>query len=241
MTGVQTCALPISPLQLISAIATIGNDGKLMKPRIVKELVDNSDNVIERFEPKMVRQVLSKKTARELRVIMESVVKEGSGNRAYIPGYKVGGKTGTADKIVNGRYASGKVYSSFIALAPVEEPALAVLVIVDEPQGEHFGSLTAAPAVHDIFSETLRYLNIEPRYSKKEAAELLKEKVMVPNLRNRSLKEAAKILEEIGLRHETDTVVNNESEFVISDQFPKPNTSVLEKSTIVLYINKAEN
>lgn len=233
--------ISVTPLQLISAVAAIGNDGKLMKPRIVKELVDDSDNVVERFEPKMVRQVLSEKTSRELKVIMESVVTEGSGNRAYIPGYNVGGKTGTADKIVNGRYADGKVYSSFIALAPVEESSLAVLVIVDEPQGEHFGSLTAAPAVYDILSETLRYLDIEPRYSKKEAEELLKEKIMVPNVRNLPLKEAARILEENGLRYETDRVINNESKLVISDQFPKPNTSVLEKSTVVIYIETEES
>ncbi|MFZ5968477.1 MAG: peptidoglycan D,D-transpeptidase FtsI family protein [Bacillota bacterium] len=153
--------ISVTPLQLINAISAIGNDGKLMRPRIVKELVDDSGNVIQRFEPKIVRQVLSEKTAKELQLMMESVVTNGSGKSAYIPGYRVGGKTGTADKIVNGRYAEGKVYSSFVALAPVENPAFAVLVIVDEPQGEHFGSLTAAPAVYDILSESLRYASIE--------------------------------------------------------------------------------
>jgi stage V sporulation protein D (sporulation-specific penicillin-binding protein) len=155
--------ISITPLQLVTAISAVGNDGKLMKPRIVKELVDDSGEVIERYEPKMIRQVLSEKTSKELRLIMGSVVTEGSGKNAAVPGYTVGGKTGTADKIIDGRYADGKVYSSFVALAPVDDPQLAVLVIVDEPEGEHFGSLTAAPAVHDILRDSLRYLDIEPK------------------------------------------------------------------------------
>ncbi|WP_202708605.1 penicillin-binding transpeptidase domain-containing protein [Sporosalibacterium faouarense] len=154
--------ISITPLQLITAISAIGNDGKLMKPRIVKELVDSSGEVIKRYKPQIVRQVLSEKTSKELRVIMESVVTDGSGINAALPGYGVGGKTGTADKVIDGRYADGKVYSSFVALAPINNPELAVLVIVDEPQGDTFGSVTAAPAVHDILRDTLRYLDIRP-------------------------------------------------------------------------------
>ncbi len=155
--------ISVTPLQLITAISSIGNSGRLMQPKIVKELVDDSGEIVKRYEPKMLRQILSEKTAKELLLIMESVVSEGSGKNAAIPGYRIGGKTGTADKVINGQYADGKVYSSFVGLAPIDDPKLSVLIIIDEPQGEHFGSLTAAPVVHDILSDTFRYLEIEPK------------------------------------------------------------------------------
>ncbi|AOT68467.1 stage V sporulation protein D [Geosporobacter ferrireducens] len=243
--------ISVTPLQLVNAIAAIGNDGKLMKPRIVKELVDDEGNVIHRYEPKMIRQAVSEKTARELRLIMESVVTDGSGKSAYIPGYRIGGKTGTADKIENGRYVSGKVYSSFVALAPIDDPRLAVLVVVDEPQGVRFGSLTAAPAVHDILKDSLRYMDIEPQYNEKEAKQYAKEEVTVPEVRNLTLKNAAKTLADRGLQYDTEPTTHGlqydtepttaeNPETIIVDQFPKPGAKVPEKSIIILYL-KREN
>ncbi|MCT4592789.1 MAG: penicillin-binding transpeptidase domain-containing protein [Anaeromicrobium sp.] len=158
--------ISVTPLQLISAISAIGNDGKLMKPRIVKELVDSKGNIINKYEPNMVRQVISKETAKELGDIMESVVSHGSGNKAYIPGYRVGGKTGTANKLIDGKYVEGKTYSSFVSLAPVNDPKLGVLVVIDEPQGFKFGSLTAAPAVKEIMQNTLAYLGVKKQSEK---------------------------------------------------------------------------
>ncbi|SHJ14249.1 stage V sporulation protein D (sporulation-specific penicillin-binding protein) [Geosporobacter subterraneus DSM 17957] len=230
--------ISVTPLQLVNSIAAIGNDGKLMKPRIVKELVDDAGNVIHRYEPKMVRQAVSEKTARELRLIMESVVTDGSGKSAYIPGYRIGGKTGTADKIENGRYASGKVYSSFVALAPIDDPRLAVLVVVDEPQGVRFGSLTAAPAVHDILKDSLRYMDIEPQYNEKEAKQFAKAEVTVPEVRNMTLTNAAKTLATHSLQYDTEPTTVDNPDTVIVDQFPKPGAKVPEKSIIILYLKK---
>ena len=230
--------ISVSPLQLVNSIGAIGNDGKLMKPRVVKELVDDAGNVIHRYEPKLVRQAISEKTARELRLIMEAVVTDGSGKSAYIPGYRIGGKTGTADKIENGRYVSGKVYSSFVALAPIDDPRVAVLVVVDEPQGVRFGSLTAAPAVHDILKDTLRYMDIEPQYNEKEAKQYAKEEVIVPEVRNLSLKNAAKILSDNSLQYDTEPTTVENPETLIVDQFPKPGAKVPQKSIIILYLKK---
>ncbi|MBS3995240.1 MAG: PASTA domain-containing protein [Alkaliphilus sp.] len=230
--------ISVTPMQLITAISSIGNEGKLMKPKIVKELIDDSGNVIHRYEPELIRQVLSEKTVSELLTIMESVVTEGSGRSAYIPGYRIGGKTGTARKIENGRYVEGKVYASFVALAPIEDPELAVLVIVDEPQGISFGSLTAAPAAHSILRDTLRYLDIEPKYDDKEAKKYLKEEIVVPEIRNKSLAEAAKLLSENNLLYETEPYNVDNAETIIVDQFPKPGARVPEKSVIILYLNK---
>ena len=230
--------ISVSPLQLVNSIGAIGNNGKLMKPRVVKELVDDAGNVIHRYEPKMVRQAVSEKTARELLLIMEAVVTDGSGKSAYIPGYRIGGKTGTADKIENGRYVSGKVYSSFVALAPIDDPRVAVLVVVDEPQGVRFGSLTAAPAVHDILKDTLRYMDIEPQYNEKEAKQYAKEEVIVPEIRNLSLKNAAKILSDNSLQYDTEPTTVENPETLIIDQFPKPGAKVPQKSIIILYLKK---
>ncbi len=230
--------ISVTPMQLINGIAAIGNGGKLMRPRVVKELVDNNDNVIHRFEPKMIRQVLSEKTATELGLIMETVVTDGSGKSSYIPGYRIGGKTGTADKIEDGRYAKGKVYSSFVALAPIDDPKLAVLVIVDEPQGVHFGSLTAAPAVHDILRDSLRYLDVEPKYNEKEAQAYAKQEVVVPEIRNLPLQDAAKVLADQGLQFDTEPATVEEPRVLVVDQFPKPGAKVPEKSIIILYLKK---
>ncbi|PAB58823.1 stage V sporulation protein D [Anaeromicrobium sediminis] len=230
--------ISVTPLQLISAISAVGNDGKLMKPRIVKELVDDEGNVIHRYEPNMVRQVISEKTAKELSTIMESVVSDGSGKKAYIPGYRVGGKTGTADKVIDGRYAKGKTYSSFISLAPANDPKLAVLVVVDEPQGVRFGSLTAAPAVGEILKDSLRYLEVEPQFNEEEVKEYEKAEVSVPEIRNLPLKEAAQILSKNNLRYETEPMNVENSDITIIDQFPKPGAKVLENSVIILYLKK---
>ena len=117
--------IAVTPIQLITAVSALGNEGKLMQPRIVKELKDDDGNVIQKFDTKVVRQVVSKKTADEMCLIMEAVVDEGSGEIAKIPGYRIGGKTGTANKAVGGGY-SEETNSSFIAMAPMDDPKVAV-------------------------------------------------------------------------------------------------------------------
>ncbi|QXM05808.1 stage V sporulation protein D [Crassaminicella indica] len=230
--------ISVTPLQLATAISAIANDGKLMQPRIVKELVDDSGNVIQRYEPKMIRQVLSEKTARELRLMMESVVTEGSGKYAYIPGYRVGGKTGTAQKVINGKYANGKVYASFVGIAPVNDPKLAVLVVVDEPQGVHYGGTNAGPVVHDIIRDTLRYLDVEPNFNEEEAKEYAQKEVAIPEVRNLSLKEATKVLEKYKLKYKTEPIDVENPDSIIIDMFPKPGAKVPESSMIILYLKK---
>ena len=169
---------------------------------------------------------------------MESVVTEGSGKKAYIPGYRVGGKTGTADKIVDGRYGAGKVYSSFISLAPVDDPKVAILVVIDEPQGVHYGSLTAAPVAREILEDTLRYLEIEPKFNDQEAEKYQKNDVVVPEVRNLTLTEATKVLTENKLEYETQPLIVGNPDTIIIDQFPKPGAKIAEKSVIILYLKK---
>ncbi|MBM7614593.1 stage V sporulation protein D [Alkaliphilus hydrothermalis] len=241
-------SISVTPMQLITAISAIANDGNLMQPKIVKELVDNDGKVVQRFENTMIRQVISKKTSEEMREIMESVVSEGSGKAAYIPGYRVGGKTGTAQKVKDGVYAQGLYVASFIGIAPADDPELAVLVIVDEPKGfSTFGSLTAGPVVKEILEESLRYLDIKPKYTAEEEEKLVKADIVVPEVRQMTVKEASKVLNESKLlynvetEHDHDHGDHEEDDAIVVDMFPKPGASVPENSIILLYTKHDEN
>ncbi|SKC78856.1 stage V sporulation protein D [Maledivibacter halophilus] len=231
--------ISVTPIQLISAVSSIANDGRLMQPRVVKELTDDSGNVIHRYEPKFIRQVISEKTSMELRLIMESVVSDGSGFKAYIPGYRIGGKTGTADKVIDGRYVDGKVYSSFVSIAPVNDPEVAVLIVIDEPQVfPRFGSQLAAPIAHEILKDTLRYLEVEPQYNEEEKEKYQKEEVVVPEVRSLKLYEASKRLSDNNLDYNTEPMNVESGNMVVMDQFPKPGSKVKEKSMVILFVKE---
>ncbi|MFH2045738.1 MAG: penicillin-binding protein 2 [Pseudomonadota bacterium] len=153
-----------SPLQLISATSAIANNGLLMKPYIVQAISDHKGKTIKRFEATPVRQAISSKSANTItKILMAVTTKEGTGFNATLDGYTVCGKTGTAQKIdKTGKYARNKYIASFIGFAPVEDPEIAILVIVDEPRKNHYGGIVAAPAFKKIAQETLTYLNILP-------------------------------------------------------------------------------
>jgi cell division protein FtsI (penicillin-binding protein 3) len=157
--------ISVSALQLITAISAVANKGILMKPYAVQAVTDYHGRLIKSFAPKIVRRVISEKTAGTLTRIMKTVITEGgTGVNAALDGYSVCGKTGTAQKIdENGRYSNEKFIASFVGFAPVAAPKIAVLVVVDEPQKEHFGSAVAAPAFKTIAQKTLDYMNISPK------------------------------------------------------------------------------
>ncbi|PHS36460.1 MAG: stage V sporulation protein D [Alkaliphilus sp.] len=234
--------IAITPLQLITAVSAIANDGMMMRPRIVKELLDSEGNSIKNFEETFVRQVVSKKTSETMLEIMESVVTDGSGRNAYIPGYRVGGKTGTSQKVIDGAYKEGFYVASFIGVAPSNNPTLAVLVIVDEPNGvSNFGSITAAPVVREILEESLRYLDIKPSYTEEEAKELLLEDVVVPEVRKMTLQEATKVLAKSSLKYNVETINYSDENAIIVDMFPKPKAVVPENSIILLYTSNSKD
>jgi cell division protein FtsI (penicillin-binding protein 3) len=154
----------VTGLQLISAVAALANNGMMMRPHIVQAVTDHNGRLLRTIEPVAQRQVVSAKTARTVRRIMRTVITEGgTGTMADLDGYAVCGKTGTAQKIdQNGKYAQDKYVSSFVGFAPTEHPALAALVVIDEPQGTFYGGLVAAPAFKEIIEQALGYLNIAP-------------------------------------------------------------------------------
>lgn len=153
----------VTPIQLITAISSFGNEGKMMQPRFVKALVDENGKTVESFEPKIVRQTVSQKTADELCDIMEYVVAKGGAGTAKVKGYRVGGKTGTAQKSRGKKGYSQKTDSSFIGMAPMDDPQVTILVIVDNPKGVKYGSQTAAPGAQKILEYTLRYLDLKKK------------------------------------------------------------------------------
>lgn len=228
-------SISITPIQLITGVSAVANNGNLMTPKIVKELVDSKGNIIHRFEDNVVRQVISEKTAKQMVDILESVVSEAS--NAYIPGYRVAGKTGTAQKVIDGRYASGKYISSFVGFAPADDPEIAVLVIVDEPNGySHFGGVVAAPVAREIFEESLNYLDIRPKYTETDELTYSRQEVVIPDVRDLSIKEASKILVDSNLDFKTGPEFTGDENAVVVDMFPKPGAKVQEQSTVILYI-----
>lgn len=177
-----------------------------------------------------------------MRNILESVVNNGSGGGAYLPGYKVGGKTGTAQKAEGGRYVSGKYVASFVGFAPANDPRITVLVVIDEPgAGSYYGGVIAAPVVKSIISDTLRYLDVKPQYTEEEAKMLMKGKVLVPEVRNMKLKEAKKLLAQNKLRYRLEEEQGEPTEdSLVLDQTPRANAKVDEGSVVILYAKPKE-
>ena len=156
--------LSVSPVQLITAVSAIANGGVLMKPYIVAAITDQYKRSIYRFEPQKVRRVVSEQTAATVSNIMQTVITEGgTGTRAALEGYTVCGKTGTAKKLSEeGTYTENTYVASFVGYTPAQNAEIAILVIIDEPQGKYYGGLVAAPAFGRIARETLNYLDIPP-------------------------------------------------------------------------------
>jgi stage V sporulation protein D (sporulation-specific penicillin-binding protein) len=154
--------LTISPIQMLTAIGAIANDGKLMWPHLGRALIDENGNVVREIEPKVVRQSVSPEVARYVQELMVGVVDNGTGKNARVPGYKVGGKTGTATKVIGGKIAQGRYIASFVGFAPYPNPEVVVLISVDEPKGAYYGGQIAAPIFGEVMGEILDYLGVTP-------------------------------------------------------------------------------
>ncbi len=155
-----------TPLQVITAVSAIANGGMLMRPHLVSEIRDAEGRVIKAFPPEVRRQAVSPETAGKMMSILEGTVsKNGTGEKAAIPGYRVAGKTGTAQKIdpATKRYSMQDTVSSFVGIVPAEDPRIVVLVVIDSPRGVAWGGTVAAPVFKNVAEQVLRYLGIAPR------------------------------------------------------------------------------
>lgn len=169
----------VTPIQQVAAVAAVANGGKLMEPHIIKSVTDPATGDKQITEPKLVRQVISPETSATVNGYLEQVVSDlsiGTGRRAYIPGYEIAGKTGTAQKVAGsstGEYSTDKYVVSFIGYAPVKDPKIVLLVILDEPQAENVGGgAIAAPIFKEIMGQSLLYLGVTPNLTKEEQEKL---------------------------------------------------------------------
>ena len=157
----------VTAVQMVAAFSAVANGGRLMQPQIIRAVLDAEGRELRSFEPKTVRQVISPDTARTLTEMMVNVVANGTGRHAAIPGFEVAGKTGTAQKMdpATKRYSRAPGVLSFVGFVPADDPRLAMIVLLDEPKNEKWGSEAAAPIFATIGREALRYLNVAPRDS----------------------------------------------------------------------------
>ena len=154
----QTIA--VTGLQLAAATAAAINGGIYYTPHLVSEIYDGNGIIAEKIQPQSKGRVISEKASTILSSMLESVVRDGSGKQAYIEGYRVAGKTGTAQKYENGIIAAGKYVSSFVGYFPANDPQYLALVVIDEPEGQYYGSTVAAPFAKSVFEGIIDLKNI---------------------------------------------------------------------------------
>lgn len=226
--------IAVTPLQLLTAVNSLGNDGVLMKPKVVQKIVDKKGKTVKNFPDVAVRQVIAKETDDQMRDIMEYYVSDADGTSAYIPGYRVGGKTGTANIPENGGYSEDSV-TSFVAMAPMDDPQISVLVLVRKPSKGEFGATTAGPIVKNILEKTLVYKGVERKYNSREEAALSKSEVTVPDVTNTDSQEALKKIQAAGLNVKSVPAGQEKTSFSVVDQYPKAGTKAVKGTTVYLY------
>ena len=235
----------VTPMEQVRAVAAIVNGGYLLKPYVVSQVLDSDGNVVKSNERTVLRQVISEETSATMRKMMEYVVTDGTAGSAKTPGYRVGGKTGTSEKIdtydENGKPVEDKIVS-FIGVAPIDDPKYVVLVALDTPNyvaGTSYtphnqyisGGLMAAPTVRDVFLDILPYLGVEPDYSSDDIRGV---NITLPDVIGMTEDEAAALLSGKSITYRT---VGQGS--TVTDQLPSPGAEVPGNSEIILYFGNA--
>ena len=223
----------ITPIQLITAVSAIANDGVLVQPRIVKSIENTDTKAITQIEQKKVRQVISKETASQMMDMLESVVSSGTGRYGQVNGYSVAGKTGTSEPDNN----EGSYYvASFICISPVENPEVVVLVALHDPSGTASGGSMAAPAASQILTEVLPYLGVpSDDLSSEESNEI--ETTTLVDVRNKTVAEAQRIIEDAGFNC---NISGDDTSVLVTDQVPKPGTPLVDGAYVYLYTSGNE-
>lgn len=226
----------VTPIQICTAVAAAVNGGRLMQPYVVSQVLDPEGNIVSTTEPVVKRQVISEQTSETMRGILEKVVgdPDGSGKNAYVPGYRVGGKTGTSEKLdaKEGGEVTRRI-ASFMGIAPSNDPQVLVLVILDEPQMQNiYGSVIAAPVVGAIMSDILPYLKVEPQYTEAELSDI---EVKVPHVTGGVVHDALSALTARGLSYKlVGDGVN------VTGQIPSSGTECPKGTKVILYTDGAQ-
>ena len=223
--------IQVTPIQLITAISAVINGGVRMKPHIVEE-IRNDEGVIKNYEPEVLNRVISEETSAKMREVLEAVVSdpEATGKNAYVKGCRIGGKTGTSEKMPRGTDAR---IASFVGFAPANDPEIVCLMMLDEPQiGDRYGGSLAAPLTGELIDEILDYLGIEKQYSSDEVPEVT---IEVPDVRDDDVSLAEQKLEEAGFY--IRTIGSGET---VAEQLPQPGNMMSAGSTIILYTENVD-
>ncbi|NLL43711.1 MAG: PASTA domain-containing protein [Firmicutes bacterium] len=220
-----------TPLQLLNALSAIANGGKLMKPYFVREIRDAQGRLVEKFEPEIIGNPVGFETATEVSQLLRSVVVNGNGNRAEVAGYYVAGKTGTAEVPQGGAYGEDRI-ASFVGFAPVDDPALAILVVLYKPRTDSpYGGVLAAPVFKEIMEESLEYLGVKRRQEGQERTPL----ALVPNLSNFTREEAKARLTREGFPWTMEG-----GGTLVTAQSPRPGMRVPVQTTVHLFFYEQE-
>jgi len=224
-------SVAVTPLQLITAACAVVNGGRLMRPYIVQEVLDESGAVIDRTQPQVAATPIHEETSAVMRRLLENVVENGGGKNAAVSGYRIGGKTGTAQVYKDGRVVSSVHIGSFLGFAPIDQPRFAVLVTVNEAQVPvDYGSTTAAPFAAQIMEQVLSYLAVPPQTPGATSAP----KATVPDVVGMTVAEARKALAAAMLSYDTD----GESQLV-SAQAPAAGAEMNAGGRVMLYTYEA--
>ena len=217
----------ITPMQLVKAASAIANDGVMVTPHVVEKIKNNDTGDTKSIETNVERQVISKDTADKMKDMMKDVVEKGGGSYAKVEGYTIGGKTGTSEADPN--HPENGYVASFLAIAPVENTKLVVLLTLYGPQSRnHYGGKIAAPVVSQILTEVLPYLNIPSNDSETAVSN---NKVTIPNFTNKSVSEVKSILNNAGLNYSTKATADE----IVTDQMPKAGSTVVKGGIVELY------
>ncbi len=220
----------VTPIQMITGVSAVAGGGELLQPYVVSRVVAPDGTLVSEAKRTMRRRVISKDTATRMCAMLEGVVDGGGAKNAYVAGYRVAGKTGTSEKTDAGLTAGGRknVVASFCGFAPADDPRVAVIVMIDEPQTYiRYGGTLAAPVAQRIFADVLPYLDIEPRYT---AEELKQRKTTVPTVTEQSTAAAQSALKQKEL---TARIVGNGTR--VTGQMPPAGTELDKGGTVVLY------
>ncbi|MBE5796886.1 MAG: PASTA domain-containing protein [Clostridiales bacterium] len=218
-------SVAVTPIQLVMACNAAINGGKLMKPYIVSEIRTEQGDTLQRFNPTVVATPIRPETSQTLRGLLENVVENGGGKNAYIEGYRIGGKTGTAQVYRDGRIVSDVHIGSFYGFAPADDPLVSVLVVVREAQVPvDYGGTTAAPFARQILSETLALLGVKP------SGEEISGEVLVPGVLGLTISDARRTLAEAGLN-----MLDDGASTVVLDQLPPEGASLVRGGHVMVY------
>ena len=224
-------SMTVTPIQMITALSAVVNGGYLLKPYVVEKITDPNGNIVRSNQKSVKRQVISKDTSDKMRGILEATAnKGGTAHNVYLPGYRIGGKTGTSEKIAKqaNTKTKEKLYvASFCGIAPIDNPEVAVLIVLDEPHGRrHSGGSIAAPVVRGIFSELLPYLGVDTIYSEEDMRLM---DTLVPAVTGKSREDAVQILEKKGFN--VRIIGSGDS---VTAQIPSEGKTAPKSCTVVL-------